>query len=137
MSDLGIGKSAALELAINRGLFELHAISKEDFELLDIRYRRKLIDIIAENKAERENTHLPKLELEKQKREKLQTLAHQVIPKEKLESAAVALKGIYENWDLEPYKNDLSWKIRQLAYAKKYPENEFAKLIIAKEGSAI
>lgn len=130
MGELGIGKSAALELTINRGLFDLGALSKEDFELFDLRYRRKLVDIINENKAKREDSHLPKLELEKKRKERLMATVHQVIPRDKLEGTAATLRGMLEQWEIH---TDLGWRIRTIAYAKGYPDNEFAKLIIAKE----
>ena len=38
------------------------------------------------------------------------------------------LKVVLDEWDSRP----LEWKLKQLAYAKKFPENEYAQAIVAK-----
>ena len=69
MAKLEIGKSAAILLTINRGLFEFEALSEEEFNLLDARYRRPLKEIIEANKQKREPSHTPVLELAKKQKE--------------------------------------------------------------------
>jgi len=134
MAKYEISKSAAVLLMITGKLYEEGAISQEVMDLFSQRYRRRLVEIAKEG---RENSHLSKLEIEKQKRSQCQASAQQAISKEKLEGVAAAFRGIYENWDREPYKSDLNWKIKNLAYAKKHPEFEFARLIIAKDCDTI
>ena len=129
MGELGIGKSAAIELALNQGLFDLGMLTEEDYRFFDARYKRKLRDIIAENQVKKENSHLPKLELEKQKRTQCQTSVQKARETESLLQVAATLKGKLEQWDA----HDLAWKVKTVQYAKKYPENEYAKLILAKE----
>jgi len=53
-----------------------------------------------------------------------------LVEKTKLTGAALALKGMLEQWDIH---TDLDWRTRAIAYAKKYPDLEYAKLLIAKE----
>lgn len=124
---LECSKSAAILYALNDGLFLNGAITEEDHDLLAKRYSRKLKDVIAQGK---ENSHISKLDLEKQK----QALCQSGVMKEKektdLAKVAAALKGMWEQWDLH---TDLVWRIRTVAYAKKYPEQEYAKLLIGKE----
>ena len=127
--ELEISKCAAVELALNQGLFDLGVLSTEDYAIFDSRYKRRLIDIIAENKAKRENSHLPKLELEKQKIVQCQASAQKERDKENSLKIVASLEGMWEQWDIHP----LEWKIKTVAYAKKYPENDYAKLLIAKE----
>jgi hypothetical protein len=124
---LECSKSAAILYALNDGLFWNGVISEEDHDLLDKRYGRKLKDVIAEGK---ENSHVPKLELEKQKREQCHASVQRVRSDEQLEGIKKALKGKYEQWGSHP---DLDWRIKTVAYAKKYPELEYAKLLIEKE----
>lgn len=126
---LEISKCAAVELALNKGLLELGVLSSEDYEIFDVRYKRKLVDIIAENKAKRENSHLSKFELEKLKRVQYLTSAQKMKADEQLDGINAALKGMYEQWN----SHDLNWKIRTIKYAKKHPEDEYAKLLIGKE----
>jgi hypothetical protein len=128
--NLEIGKSASIELALNRGLYDLGVLSLEDYQFFDARYRRPLREIIAENQVKRENSHIPKLELMKQKQAEIQAGFLKVKQEIKLEGAAAPLKGMWEQWEAH---RDLAWRIRTITYAKKYPENEFAKLIIEKE----
>jgi hypothetical protein len=127
MAKYEISKCAASLKMITDGLFFDGAISEEVYELFNQRYQRKLVEIAKEG---RENSHIPKLELEKQKREQCQVGAQKIREKERLEGAAVALKGMCEQWDLH---TDLAWRMRTVTFAKKYPDNEFAKLIIVKE----
>jgi hypothetical protein len=128
---LECSKSAAILYALNDGLLLNASISEEDHDLLAKRYGRKLKDVIAEGK---ENSHTPKLELEKQKREQCQASAQKVRIDEQFEGIKAALKGKYEQWDSHP---DLDWRIKTVAYAKKYPEFEYAKLLIEKEKSVV
>ena len=125
---LECSKSAAILYALNEGLKNEEVISQEDHDLLKQRYGRKLKDVIAEGK---ENSHISKLELERRKRiEKLQAAFQIVKPEDPQEVTKNILKGKYEQWDSHP---DSAWRIKTIAYAKKYPENEHSKLIIAKE----
>ena len=86
---LECSKSAAILYALNDGLLLNGAISEENHDLLAKRYGRKLKDVIAEGK---ENSHTPKLELEKQKKVDNATLA-KVKTEEQLEGIKAALKG--------------------------------------------
>lgn len=124
---LECSKSAAILYALNDGLFFNGVEDEGDHDLLAIRYGRKLKDVIAEGK---ENSHTPKLELEKQKRNQCQASAQKVRSDEQFEGIKAALKGKYEQWDSHP---DLDWRLKTVAYAKKYPEQEYAKLLIEKE----
>jgi hypothetical protein len=130
MGDLGIGKSAAIQLALNRGLHDLGVLSLENYDLLDARYRRPLLEIIAENKTKRENSHLSKIEIEKQKKELVQAAFHPVKSQDPIEANKATLKGMYEQWEDHP---DIVWRIRTVNYAKKYPEDEYAKKLIGKD----
>lgn len=127
---LEISKCAAVELALNQGLFDLGVLSPGNYEVFDARYKRKLEDIIMENKAKRENSHIPKLELEKQKQALCQGAAQKETDKAYMVKIAATLKGMWEQWDSH---TDLAWRIKTIAFAKKYPELEYAKLLIAKE----
>jgi hypothetical protein len=129
MGNLEISKNYAVELALNKGLFELGVLRSEDYTILDERYKHKLVDMIAENKANRENSHIPKLELEKQKREKCQASVQKLKEESKLLDLERLFKGILEQWDEHP----LEWKIKQITYAKKHSDLKFAKLVIDKE----
>ena len=55
--------AAALKL-INEGLHLEGVISQEEYSLFNQRYKRKMVDMAKEG---RENSHIPKLELEKKK----------------------------------------------------------------------
>ena len=121
--------SAAILYVINEGLLKEGVISQEDHDLLKQRYGRKLKDVVAEAQVRRENSHISKLELERQKRELCQASARKTEEESQLEKVNVTLKGSYEQWS----DHDLAWKIKTLAYAKKYPELEYARLIIVKE----
>jgi hypothetical protein len=123
---LECSKSAAILYALNDGLFLNGTIDEGDHDLLALRYGRKLKDVIAQGK---ENSHIPKLELEKQKKEQCQALARKTEEESQLEKVNVTLKGKCEQWSV----HDLTWKIKTLSYAKKHPELEYARLIIAKE----
>jgi hypothetical protein len=120
---LECSKSAAILYALNDGLLLNGAISEEDHELLVRRYGRKLKDVIAEGK---ENSHVSKLELERKKRQAM------FCPQKDSSDLQITrlLRGIWEQWDTHI---DLAWRIKKIAYAKEYPDNEFAKLIISKE----
>lgn len=67
MGKLQISKPAAILLSINQGLYDFGAISEEDYKLLDERYRRKLVEIIAERKRQREPSHVPVIQIQKAK----------------------------------------------------------------------
>ncbi len=69
--NLEIGRSAALLLAVNEGLFQLGMIAEEDYVLMRDRYRRPLREVLdeAKRKRERRDTHTPVLEQEKQKKD--------------------------------------------------------------------
>lgn len=125
---LEIGKGAAIQLCLNMSLFNLGVLSEEDYKIFDLRYRRKLIDIIEENKFKRENSHLSKLELEKLKQKNI-ALESEKQKETVLSDLDKMFKGQLEQWD----DHDLNWKIRVVSFAKKYPENEYAKQIVAKE----
>ncbi len=107
-----IGKSAALLYVLNRGFFEEGVISKEEFDLFSQRYSRKLKDVIA---AGRGDTHKPVMEIQKEQAE----LAQQ----------NNMFKQVLEQWSLHP---DVNWRFGWVQKAKKYPELEYAKLLIAK-----
>ncbi len=128
--NLEISKCAAVELALNQGLFDLGVLSEEDYQYFDARYRRKLRDIITENQIKRENSHLPKLELEKQKRNQIQASAQKEREKADIAKVEASLQGMWKQWDLH---TDLTWKLKTIAYAKKFSDRKYAKLLIAKE----
>lgn len=127
---LECSKSAAILYALNEGLFKEGVISQEDHDLLAQRYGRKLKDVIVENQLSKENSHLSKLDIEKRKRELIQASAQKAKTDEILAGSNSALKGMFEQW--EDHK-ELNWRLKAVAYAKKFPENEFAKLLIEKE----
>jgi hypothetical protein len=124
---LECSKSAAILYALNEGLYKEGAISIEDYELLTQRYGRKLKDVIA---AGKENSHISKLELEKQKREQCQKGAFQNKTQEQLNDINHTLELLFKNW---PDRTDLSWRSKAVNYAKKYPNLNYAKLLIEKE----
>jgi hypothetical protein len=124
---LECSKSAAILYALGDGLFYNGMMSEDDHDLLAKRYGRKLKDVIAGGK---ENSNIPKLELEKQKREKCQASAQNARSNEQFEGIKETLKGKYEQWDSHP---DLDWRFKTIAYAKKYPDLEYARLLIDKE----
>lgn len=129
-ASLECSKSAAILFALNEGLMKENVISQEDYELLKQRYGRKLKDVITEAQIKKENSHIPKLELEKKKQEQTQNLIRQEIHADQKEKQVdLTLKGVLEVWT----QHDVSWQVKQLNYAKKYPENQYAKQIIAKE----
>ena len=66
MAKYEISKSAAVLLAVTQGCHIEQALSPADYEIFNGRYKRKLVDIV---KAGRENSHIPKAELERQRRE--------------------------------------------------------------------
>lgn len=114
MAALECSKSAAVLYALNEGLFKEGVISKEDYELLQKRYGRKLKDVIA---AGREDSHKPVLTLEQEKQKKF------------LERKESQFKGQLQQWDIHP---DLNWRVKVVTEAEKYPELEFARLLVAK-----
>jgi hypothetical protein len=122
-----ISKSAAILYALNDGLFLNGSISEEDHDVLAKRYSRKLKEVIAEGK---ENSHISKLELEKQKRVQCQSSAQKETEKNRLANVAFILKGCWEQWDSH---TGLEWRLKTVAYAKKYPDMDYAKRLIAKE----
>jgi hypothetical protein len=124
---LECSKSAAILYALNEGLYKEGVISIEDYELLTQRYGRKLKEVIA---AGKENSHISKLELEKQKREQCQTGALQAQTQEQLNNIDRNLKLLLEEW---PKRPDLSWRIKAVNYAKKHSDLNYAKLLIEKE----
>lgn len=124
---LECGKSAAILYALNDELFSNRTISKDDRDLLAQRYGRKLKDVIA---AGKEDSHLAKLELEKQKRVQYQISRQREAEKAGLAGVAASLKGKWKQWDGHP---DLTWRVKAVALAKKYPELEYAKRLIEKE----
>ncbi len=125
MGELEIGKSAALQLALNQGLHDFNVLTDEEYLILDARYRRKLKDIIEENRVKRENSHLPKVELEKLKRAEHEKCQQEVV----IQLKEKQLRGMWEQWDLH---TDLNWRIKVVAEAKKYPDLEYAKKLILK-----
>lgn len=132
--NLEISKCASVELALNQGLYDLGVLSEEVFQHFDARYRRPLLEIMAENQIKRENSHLPKLELEKLKKQQCQGSVQKMRTDEQFEGIKAALKGKYEQWDSHP---DLDWRTKTVAYAEKYPEFEYAKRLIEKEKSVV
>lgn len=126
MAKYEISKSAAVLLAVTQGCHIEQALSPADYEIFNGRYKRKLVDIV---KAGRENSHIPKAELERQRREQCTASFQQIRENEKIEGVRVTLKGMFEQWD----SHDLTWKIKTITFAKKYSDEEYAKLIIAKE----
>jgi hypothetical protein len=129
MAKLEISKSAAILYALNDGLFLNDAMSAEDHELLNLRYGRKLKEVISENQIAKENSHIPKLELERQKREQIKTSFEKLQEESKLSDLDRIFKRQLEEWDTR----DLPWKIKAIAYAKKHSDLQYAKLIIAKD----
>jgi hypothetical protein len=115
MAKLECSKSAAVLYALNEGLFKEGVISKEDYDLLQKRYSRKLKDVIA---AGREDSHKPVLTLEQLKKQK------------ELEQKERQFKGMLEQWDWS--HADPNWKLKAIAEAEKYSESEFARLLVAK-----
>jgi hypothetical protein len=114
MAKLECSKSAAVLFALNEGLFKEGVLSQEDHDLLAKRYGRKLKDVIA---AGREDSHKPVLSLEQLKQ------------KQALEQKDKVFRGILEQWNIH---TDLSWRIKVISDAKKYPDLEYAKMLIAK-----
>ena len=112
---LECSKSAAILYALNEGLYKEGVISEEDLGLLAQRYGRKLKDVIA---AGREDSHKPVLTLEQLKK------------KELLEQKNEQFRRMLEDWAYPGH--DLTWRIKAISGAEKYPDLEYAKLLIAK-----
>ena len=104
--NLEIGKSAAILLALNRGLYELEVLPEEEFSLLDKRYKRPLKEIIEANKRKRESTHTPVIEIEKEKL------------KIDLEKMDKIFKGRLEQWNFN--HPDPDWKNKSFELAEEW-----------------
>jgi hypothetical protein len=114
MAELEISKSYAILLTINEGLFHLKKITPEDYELFQKRYTRKLVDVIAENAASRENSHTPVLEKEREKAELAKMERH--------------FGMIVDQWNLHPQQERRKkWREEAEKWADKVPS---AKLIL-------
>jgi len=123
MAKLECSKSAAVLYALNEGLYNLEAISREDYQLLAKRYGRKLKDVIAEAQTKREPSHVPILTIE------------QIKEKQVLEQKDKQFKGMLDQWDLHP---SFEWRAKVLKEAEKWKDKlESARLILAKKESAI
>lgn len=85
MGDLEISKPAAVLLVVNEGLYRLGAISQEDYELLNARYRRKLKDVIAERQGKKEPSHVPVLTIERKKAKQRQHVDYSALTLEELQ----------------------------------------------------
>ncbi len=72
----------------------------------------------AEKAREKENSHTPVLVIQKQK------------DQQTLEKENRYFHDVLQQWDSHP---DISWRVKAIQYAKKYPGLEYAKLLIAKE----
>jgi len=131
--ELEISFVAAAELMLNFGLYSAGRLSDEDFKPLDARYRRPLKKVVEENKANRENSHLSKLELEKRKGDQALEEARKIKVAKDVDSQNRYFKEVLAQWDI----HDLNWQIKQIASAKNYPDLECAKLIIAKDCDTI
>ena len=66
-ADREIGKAFAVLHGLTEGLFRMGYLSREDYDPLIQRYSRKHVDVMKEKRAERENSHVPVLTLEKQR----------------------------------------------------------------------
>lgn len=105
MAKLECSKSAAVLYALNEGLFRLEMIKKDDYELLRMRYGRKLQEVIEEAKKKREPSHVPVLTIERSKELLI------------LESKDRQLKGMIDQWELHP---QTSWRNKATADAEKW-----------------
>jgi hypothetical protein len=112
-----ISQPAAILLALNEGLHCFGVIADYDYQLLNSRYRRKLIDIIASGKLKGES-HKTVISLEEQRKRQEET------------TLAKYFKGVFEQWSIH---TDLGWRIKAVAEARNHPEFEFAQKIIALE----
>jgi hypothetical protein len=102
---LECGKSAAILYMLNEAAYSQGVISKEDHDLLARRYGRKLVDVIAERRARKEDSHVPVLTIEKQREQQM------LAQKDK------QFKGMLEQWDLH---KDLKWRSKAFAEAAKF-----------------
>jgi len=117
---LECGESAAILYALNEGLFFLGDIGKEDHDLLARRYSRKLVDVIAERTARKEDSHTPVLTLEKQKEDHL------------LQQKDRQFRGMLAQWDQH---KDPKWRARAMAEAEKYRDRlKSARSLLALHG---
>lgn len=120
---LECGKSAGVLYLINEGALSLGIISKEEHDLLARRYGRKLVDVIAEREARKEDSHIPILALEKQKEQQL------------LEQKDKQFRMMIEQWKDHPSEQ---WRSKVFADAEKWKDKlESARLLLAKKESAI
>jgi len=127
-NDLKIGKSASILLMVNLGLFTAGYIDEKTFEVFKARYSKPLKEIVEENRRKKENSHIPKKEVELQK-------TREELSKQQLETKAQiqsvddrVFKAQLEEWETR----DFNWRLKTYRYAKKHPENSFALQIIAK-----
>ena len=106
-ADKGLGRAYAGLLPFVEGLYRFGYISKEVY---DENIKKYGVPLVQETEVS--------LSEEEQKQKKF------------LEEKDKQLEGMWEQWGIHP---DSDWRIKTVAYAKKYPELEYAKLIIAKE----
>lgn len=137
-ASLECSKSAAILFALNEGLRKENVISQEDYELLKQRYGRKLKDVITESQVSKENSHISKLELERQKRAEIIAKINDQKPglSQNEKNIKLVLKGMVEDWDRHKDLNnpaDLKWRANAIKFAEDHPDNENAKILLAKE----
>ena len=120
-------------LIYNAGLWALQEVSRykeEDYQFLNEKYRKRAVEV----RDERREAVDRKLNRLTQKEELLRdefTLLQKARQAQEFERARldnIHFKVVLDEWDSRP----LEWKLKQLAYAKKFPENEYAQAIVAK-----
>lgn len=111
-AELEIGKSSAILLMINEGLFRRGFISQNVYEALKRRYERKLVEIV---RREEKSKSLTKADLEKQ---------------EELQQIEKILTEAYKQW------NNLNPKAQayHLKTAKEHSDLPIAQLILKEKG---
>jgi hypothetical protein len=105
-ADRRLGRSYAGLLPLTEGLYSLGYISKTVYEEHIKKYSQPLTD------------EKPVLSLEQEKEKKF------------LEQKNKQFKGMVEQWDETHFKPD--WHGKVVAEAEKYPDLEYAKLLVAK-----
>ena len=105
---LEIGDKYATLYAVVEGLFKLGFLNQEDHDLLIQRYSHKLVEVVKEKRAKRENSHIPVVELEKRRKEQLL-----------LDQKDKYFKDVLEQWTIHPSQE---WRLQKIGEAQKFQD---------------
>ena len=117
MAKLECGKNYAVLWLITQAAYDQGVISKEEYELLDRRYSRPLKEVVAENQAKKESSHIPVLSIEQTKENQL------------LQQKDEQLSGMIAQWNLHP---STEWRATAFSEAEKWKDKlESARNLLA------